>query len=96
MCSEKTIRERRGVGINSKNDKDITEVFAKKLDTKMVGPQVIWNDPTFPPPEGRGYTIAKNIAKAIDEIRKGEDNHGKHESKPPKPKNHSNPSNAAH
>jgi hypothetical protein len=73
VCSEKTLKSRRGKGVNTKNDNDITEAFAKKLDLKMVGPQVIWNDPHFPPPEGRGYTIAKNITQAIDILQKSGD-----------------------
>lgn len=74
VCSEKTLRARRGRGVNTKNDSDITEAFAKKLDIRMVGPQVIWNDPHLPPPDGRGYTIAKNISQAIDTLRKIGDN----------------------
>ena len=73
-CSEKTLRDRRGKGVNTKNDNDITELFAKKLDQRMVGPQVIWNDPYFPPPEGKGYTIAKNLNKNIDMLKRAEDN----------------------
>lgn len=73
VCSEKTLKDRRGKGVNTKNDNDITENFAKKLDLKMVGPQVIWNDPHLPPPDGRGYTIAKNITQAIDLLQKSGD-----------------------
>jgi hypothetical protein len=73
VCSEKTLKDRRGKGVNTKNDNDITEAFAKKLDLKMVGPQVIWNDPNLPPPEGRGYTIAKEITQAIDLLQKSGD-----------------------
>jgi hypothetical protein len=73
ICSDKTLKARRGKGVNSKNDSDITEAFAKKLDTKMVGPQVIWNDPNFPPPEGKGYTMAKNVVELIDMLKKERD-----------------------
>jgi hypothetical protein len=73
LCNDKTLRSRRGKGVNTKNDNDITEAFAKKLDLKMVGPQVIWNDPNFPPPAGRGYTIAKNLTQGIDIFGKSRD-----------------------
>lgn len=74
VCSQESLKARRGKGVNTKNDNDITEAFAKKLDLKMVGPQVIWNDPHFPPPEGRGYTIAENLTQTIDMLQRVGDN----------------------
>lgn len=61
ICSEETLAKRRGVGIDKTNDNDITEAYAKKLDKKMVGPQVIWNDPHVPCPKDMGYTPSVNL-----------------------------------
>jgi hypothetical protein len=67
-CSEKTLMQRRGKGHNNQNDQDITELLAKKLDAKMVGPQVIWNDPKVAPPPEKGYTIAKHVTKIVNHL----------------------------
>jgi hypothetical protein len=59
---------RRGAGHNKENDTDITEALAKKLDKKMEGKQVIWNDPEANVPLNKGYTDAKDVRELVNEI----------------------------
>jgi hypothetical protein len=68
-CSEKTLMKRRGAGHNKENDTDITEVLAKRLDTKMRGEQVIWNDENYHSPTNYGYTDSKNVLPLVSKLQ---------------------------
>jgi hypothetical protein len=67
-CSEKTLMQRRGAGHNTENDTDITEVLAKKLDHRMTGEQVIWNDPMEPAPSEKGFTNAQDVRNLVNKL----------------------------
>jgi len=67
-CSEETLMKRRGAGHNKENDMDITEILAKKLDAKMIGEQVIWNDPIKEIPQNKGFTQANDVRGLVNKL----------------------------